>query len=171
MNKVKTMQLQGNEYAKVPERLKAFRQDCPNGLVETTPTIQEDGQIMFTARVVKDKSKPESAEATGHSLGKNNGNKAFEKLETVAVGRALALLGYLISGEIASSEEMEEFLAHKEEQRTNAITLAIESIEDANTIEELKKVFVGLGNLIGDEEVMAAKDKRKSELSKPEPIK
>lgn len=166
MTKVNTINLKGNDYATVAERLKKFREECPNGLIATTPNIQDDGQIMFTARVLKDKSNEASGEATGHSLGKNTSDKAFEKLETIAVGRALALLGYLASGEVASSEEMEEFMAHKQEQRLNAITLAVEAIEDAKTIDELKEVFVGLGSLIGDAAVIAAKDKRKAELSK-----
>lgn len=166
MNKVATMSLQGNEYAKVAERLKAFREACPNGLIDTKPALQDDGQILFTARVLKDKSKPESGEATGHALGKNTGNKAFEKLETIAVGRALALLGYLASGEIASSEEMEEFLAHKEQQKHEAVILAIEQLEDAKNINELKEIFMSLGSVMGEPEVIKAKDDRKAELGK-----
>ena len=114
--KVKTMDIKGNEYAKVAERVKQFREDCPNGLIETKPEIREDGQIMFSVRILKDKSDTNSAEGTGHSLGKAVGDKAFEKLETIAVGRALAMLGYMSSGEIASSEEMEEFNAYKNEK-------------------------------------------------------
>jgi len=41
--------------------------------------------------------------------------KAFEKLETVAVGRALAFAWYDIKSGIASSEEMEIFTAKVEE--------------------------------------------------------
>jgi hypothetical protein len=35
--------------------------------------------------------------------------KSFEKLETIAVGRALAFAGYLADGEIASMEEMAKY--------------------------------------------------------------
>ena len=35
--------------------------------------------------------------------------KAVEKCETVAVGRALAFAGYLATGEIATAEEMADF--------------------------------------------------------------
>lgn len=109
--KVQTIKLKGNEYATVPQRLKQFRETNPRSVVETKPTINADGSIVFSAKIVKDKKDPNSAEATGHSFGKNAGEKAFEKLETVAVGRALALLGYLNNGQIATSEEMEEFEA------------------------------------------------------------
>jgi len=161
VSKVKTIDLQGKNYAQVADRLKEFRENCPNGLIETTPTIQEDGQIMFKARVLKDKAKPESGEATGHALGKNAGAKAFEKLESIAVGRALAMLGYLASGEIASSEEMQEFYDYQNQK----IDEAIERINDAKTLDELKKVFMGLGPLIAEQKVVDAKNVRKEALS------
>lgn len=124
MNKVQTINLKGNDYALVPQRLKAFREANPRAAVETKPELQADGSIVFTAKIVSDKSDPNSAEATGHSYGKNGEAKAFEKLETVAVGRALSLLGYLNNGEIASSEEMVEFEEYKTEQLLEEIATA-----------------------------------------------
>lgn len=155
----KTTKIGGDaDYAKVPDRLKLFREDCPNGLIETSPEIKEDGTIIFTARILKDKSKPESGEATGHSYGKpGNAVKAFEKLETIAVGRALALLGYLASGEIASSEEMDDFLAYKNQKVADAIGL----LADAEDLDDLKKRFMTLGPLMAEEDVIAAKDAKK----------
>jgi FtsZ-binding cell division protein ZapB len=158
---VKTMKYQGRDYAQVPDRLKAFREDCPRGLIETKHELIDDGQIVFSARVVKDKSDPYSAEATGHSYGKQGAVKAFEKLETVAVGRALALLGYLQSGEIASSEEMEEFESYREEK----IQVAVDTIGAMTEIDALKEYFLSLGTLMSNEEVMKAKDAKKAELT------
>lgn len=163
MSKVKTIKLQGNtEYAKVAERIKEFREDCPNGLIETEPTIQDDGQILFKAHVLKDKDRPESAEATGHALGGNKGDKSFEKLETIAIGRALATLGYLASGEVASSEEMDEFYAY----RNTKLEEAIEQILSSKDLPTLKKTFMGLGNLMAYKKIIEAKEMRKTELSK-----
>lgn len=159
--KAATMKLSGNDYAKVPERLKLFREDCPNGLIETSPDIKDDGQIIFTARVLKDKSREDSAEATGHALGKIGQAKAFEKLETIAIGRALATLGYLASGEIASAEEMEDFYEYK----NTKIEEAIEHLSGSNTIDELKENFMSLGSLMAEKAVVEAKDKRKAELN------
>lgn len=162
MSRVKTMTLQGNDYAKVADRLKAFREDCPNGQIKTEPKFLDDGQLMFTATVIKDKSKAdESAEATGHALGKNTGQKAFEKLETVAIGRALATLGYLMSGEIASSEEMEDFYEFQRQK----VETAVAQLKSAETLDELKATFMGLGALMAEKDVITAKDKRKAELS------
>ena len=64
----------------------------------------KDGWVVFHASIECPKGT-----FSGHALGKVGGEKAFEKLETIAVGRALAFAGYLASGEIASFEEMQEF--------------------------------------------------------------
>lgn len=140
MNKVQTINLKGNEYALVPERLKAFRESNPRASVTTKPDIQADGTIVFTAKIVKDKSDVNSAEATGHSYGKNTGDKAFEKLETVAVGRALSLLGYLNNGQIASTEEMEEF----EQYRQDNYEQAVLDIRSATKREEFAEILARL---------------------------
>lgn len=161
MTKAKTMDLKGNEYAKVPERIRLFRQENPNGLIETKPTIMDDGAIMFSARVLKDKSKPESAEGTGHALGNRKDDKAFEKLETVAVGRALAMLGYLASGEVASSEEMEDFLAYRQEK----IDEIVGTIKNFESLNDLKKYFLSLGAMMAEGEIIKAKDAKKLELT------
>ena len=108
MANVATINLKGNDYATVPQRLKQFRQDNPRSIVETKPEFMPDGTVVFSARIVKDKADESSAEATGHSYGKLGESKAFEKLETIATGRALALLGYLNNGQVATTEEMEE---------------------------------------------------------------
>lgn len=143
MRKTKTMDLKGNDYSKVTERIKEFRKDNPNGLIDTIPTITGTS-VLFKARILKDKSDPSSAEATGHALGENNGSKAFEKLETIAVGRALALLGYAADGEIASSEEMEEFLSYQEDKKVESIMLWTEKLSDTKDVKELQSVWVDM---------------------------
>lgn len=159
------MDLKGKEYAKVPERIKEFRQDCPNGSIKTTPTMLADGQIMFQAVILKDKSNANSADATAHAIGKSEGEKAFEKLETIAVGRALAMLGYLSSGEVASSEEMEEFQAHQDAKKLEKRLQAIESLRQSTTLDELKARFLACGPLMADPEVISEKDSMKKVLS------
>jgi hypothetical protein len=58
VKKAETIKIGGNvDYAKVSERIKLFREDCPNGLIETEPKI-EGNIIMFKCRVLKDKAKP-----------------------------------------------------------------------------------------------------------------
>ena len=145
MKKTKTVDLKGKQYAQVKDRLQEFRSANPHALIETTPTIQDDGVVLFRARILTNKADDTSAEATGHAFGNvGKGEKSFEKLETIAVGRALALLGYASDGEIASSEEMEEFLAQKEEKRQQMIMDATEKLTSTKTLAQLKKVWASL---------------------------
>lgn len=134
---VQTINLKGNEYATVPQRLKQFREDNPRSLVETKPEFRED-MVVFSARIVKDQADLTSATATGHSYGKLTGDKAFEKLETVATGRALALLGYLNNGQIATTEEMQEFQAYQFDQIVEEINKATKREEFAAILAKLK---------------------------------
>lgn len=160
--KLTTIDLKGKAYATVPTRIKEFREQCPNGLIETSPETQTDGSIIFTARILKDKANPSSGEGTGHSMGKIKDDKNFEKLETIAVGRALAMLGFMASGDVASSEEMEEFLSDKEIKRLKKIQEVKEQADKITNVDELRTLFTdskGLGKEV-DEYLMA----RASEL-------
>lgn len=168
MKTLKTINLSGSNYAKVSERIKEFRAENPNGLIETEPTIT-DTHIIFKARILKDKSNPASAEATGHSFGLierkdkkgNDVEKVFEKQETIAVGRALALLGYGADGEIASSEEMEEFLVFQQEKQAEQIMEVSEAIGNCATLDEMKKYWASLSGEMKKlvEEIKEAKKK------------
>jgi len=180
----------GADYAKVADRLKLFREDHVRAKTESAYEIDVDGTVVFTVWLWKDKNDllelmksgvtdkevlRSSADANGtaksdQKLTADNRpvkEKQFEKLESVALGRALAMLGYLASGEIASVEEMEEFERFRAEQRQNELRAAIESLETAPTMDELKKRFVAT-KMMEVPEIVAAKDKRKSELSKTE---
>lgn len=146
--KTKTIKISGNiDYSKVTQRILEFRQANPRGDIQTAPTILEDGQVMFKATVVKDKKDESSASATGHSLGLNKGVKAFEKLETIAVGRALAMLGYASDGEIASAEEMEELEAYQQNKKAefeDYIKETLDSIDETKTVDDLQDLFINL---------------------------
>lgn len=147
-------------YAKVMDRLNQFRADNPRGKTETTPTIKDD-MLIFKAYVLKDKSDANSADATGHAMGKYDGSeKQFEKMETIALGRALAMLGYGASGEIASFEEMEEFAAYRDQK----IDEIVDNINACQTVPELRKYYMSLDSYLSESRVIQAKDKRKEEL-------
>jgi len=162
VKKTKTMKVQGGaDYAQVHDRIKEFRTDCPNGSIETKPEMLDDGQMVFQATVIKDLSDESSARATGSSYGKSTGTKSFEKNETIAVGRALAFLGYGADGAIASSEEMEDFYKYKNEKREEVIS----NVQKIKTLDELKTYYLSLGSLMADKEVIKIKDEVKSKLN------
>jgi len=161
--KLKTIDLKGKNYATVPTRIKEFRQDCPNGLIETKPETQTDGSIIFSARILKDKANPNSGEGTGHSMGKIKDDKNFEKLETIAIGRALAILGYMASGDVASSEEMEEFNDFKMKKYEDNVSNTILELENAKTLVELQNIFIN-SPVKSDKDVIIKKDEMKAKL-------
>lgn len=141
MKKAETINLQGQSYAKVAERIRIFREECPRGTIETTPEFPFEGQVLFKARVCKDGSDTTVACATGHSIGKYDNQKAFEKQESIAIGRALANLGYLASGEIASAEEMLEYEAYKEGKEVAHLEALQELVDKCTTEEELRELY------------------------------
>jgi len=148
------------DYAKVIDRVNEFRGDNPRGTIKTEMKVVDD-LATFSAYVKKDNADEFSAVATGHAVAKVDfGEKQFEKLETVAVGRALAMLGYASSGEIASFEEMEEFTAYRDQK----IEEIIENINGCHNIPALRTYFMGLEGYMAESRVVAAKDKRKAEL-------
>jgi hypothetical protein len=152
------------DYAKVADRLNEFRSDNPRGSIETKPEVVGD-RIFFKATILKDKADQSSADATGHAVAKDDGSeKIFEKLETLAVGRALAMLGYSAGGEIASAEEMEEFESYKKNKIIQEKILATEKLEACKTVDELKKVFTSLGSIMAEPDIIKLKDELKLKL-------
>lgn len=144
MNKVSTIKYGSvAEYATVPARLKTFREANPRASITPTPTLLDDGSMIITVRIVKDVAENGSAEATGsarYTAEELKRTKAYEKLETIATGRALSLLGYLNNGEIASSEEMEEFESYKEDR----LLEAIEAVKQADSKAEIASIQASL---------------------------
>lgn len=103
-----------DDYVPVNERVQEFHQKYPEGIVTTEVFDVDDKVLRVKAVVYRTQNVPL---ATGHAEDvRGKGDKILEKLESTAVGRALALGGFLASkklGEkaapIASREEMEEF--------------------------------------------------------------
>jgi len=183
MNKVKTTKIKGGiDYAKVVDRLGEFRTSNARSKISVKFTYDEVGNLTHTARIWKDKTDYyellksgvsaadalESCDAEGSSFmpkDRLKQEKGFEKNETIAIGRALAILGYAVSGEVASSEEMEEFESWKMSKVEEARAQAIEKISGAKNIDELLGVWKSLTKEQQlDKEVAARKDAKKEEL-------
>lgn len=105
---LKGIDVKGKEYVEVFQRVKAFRNVCPNGTIATELVSNENGVCVFKASVMDDEGK---LLATGTAYEKENSsfiNKTsyIENCETSAVGRALGFLGIGIDTSIASVEEV-----------------------------------------------------------------
>jgi len=101
----------GKLYTRVVDRLTAFKGRFPVGidsvLIYTEIHTLTDSYVVFKATI----SEGDTILATGHGFNAIAKEKAFEKAETVAVGRALAFFDPQYGGEseLASQEEMEKF--------------------------------------------------------------
>lgn len=165
-----SMKFGDKEYRFVPDRIKEFREDNQHGSIENTPTWLEGGGLMFQSVIIRDLSDPHSARATGnatYSAQEMARPKAFEKLETIAVGRALANLGYLNDGQVATTEELEEFEEYKEQQRIEAlgakIEQTLEAFREINDLEELRMIFAKSG-VMNEPAIVEAAKARKAEI-------
>lgn len=186
----------GAVYAKVAERLRIFREENPRGKQESAYEVDVDGTIVFTVWLWKDKNDllelmkagiidkealRASADANGNakSGGKivkegtnaKAGEKEFEKLESVALGRALAMLGYLASGEIASSEEMEQFEEYKDQKLRDEAEDFIKQVSKTKSHAELNKLLGGNTAMLKNRLVIEAGKVKQAEFAEAAKIK
>jgi hypothetical protein len=154
------------EHAKVKDRLKAFWESNPQGSI-LTDRVKDNETIEFVTNIIADQSNEFSRKARGHAMANLPlGDKDYEKLETISVGRALALIGFATDGEVASFEEIEDFNHYKEEKLEKSRIEIIAQINDCKSLEELKKLFFSLDTMMSDEKIVTAKDIKKLELEK-----
>lgn len=163
MAKTKTINLsQGGreiEYAKVSSRVAEFHKLNKQTSIRTTFEFKE-GWAIFKAMVIPDVANLERY-FNGSSIGKVGATKAFEKLETIAVGRALAFAGFLSDGEIASIEEM---AVYAESKPVSDNTSALEKLKATKTKGELGKAWAFLSQAEReDKEVQALKETLKTQ--------
>ena len=185
--RIKTVKIGGGiDYAKVADRIKIFWEENPNGKIDTEREDISDNKVRFIARIWRDSKVildlatvgtdinivKLTANAMASADAAKKGDKENEKLETVAVGRALAMLGYLASGEVASREEMEQFEAYKADLFQDEVDNTIKEMKKAKTIDELRKLYVSLDTeLRTNQKILNIKDELKKKLTEKLPIK
>lgn len=183
---VATRKMGSFDMASAADRSLQFREDYPNSKIATTREKDDDGLLIFKTYIWKDKRDYMTAalvpgvamevvlstadsEGTAKQAEGKESKKDFEKLETISVGRALAFLGYLKDGQVASTEEMENYHEYKEEQARKALEEAKEYIEGAVSLEDLKERWISLAPVArADESVAKVKDDMKLKLEAAE---
>lgn len=120
-----------DNYVPVNQRVMQFRDKHPEGALVTLrePDLLLNGGdtvfVRFKALAFRNQAEIELygktgiATATGHSELELGNDKVTEKCESIAIGRALATLGFSADKSMASKEEMEEFVAHEEKQQSS----------------------------------------------------
>ena len=132
-----------DSYVRVNERLEEFRKDNPQGAITTYRSEAGDGGVVYKAVVCRNGQEVQlfgntgMAPATGHaflSKADRDGEKVEEFTETVAIGRALAVLGYQVEKAIASQEEMSKFKKSQSKFKVSEPTT-----EESAVVEEQEK--------------------------------
>ena len=133
----------GADYAMVATRIHKFVEHYKNGQIITELVKYDDltGEAIFKANIIVDGI----IRGTGHAMevrGASNINKTshVECAETSAVGRALAMMGYMPKGQIASYEEVENAKLQQskieEHEKMFETTLALLSTTFQNAIDD-----------------------------------
>jgi len=107
------MKVGNGEYAKVSERVKAYRKVYPTGGIETVIEDINENEIRIKAIITdEDDNILATGRATEEKKAKGkmtiNLTDMIENCETSAVGRALGFAGFGIDNAIASGEDMEK---------------------------------------------------------------
>ena len=105
---IEAIDFKGKNYAPVNERIKAFRDICPNGSIETEIIALDAGVVTMKTTVRNEEG---GIISTGMAQEKEtssyvNKTSFIENCETSAVGRALGFAGIGVDGSIASADEL-----------------------------------------------------------------
>lgn len=120
---MKSTPVKGKPYVEVNERIKAFRQLCPQGAIVTEMLSNNDGVCVFRATIYNEEQNIIGTGTAYEREGSSNINKTsyIENCETSAVGRALGMCGFGIDTSIASAEEVSNAIAQQESDIPGAI--------------------------------------------------
>ncbi len=152
------------DYVKVVKRLAEYHEEHTDKMsIDTTYELQWEF-VIFKATVITKKWI-----FTGSSFWRTAKEKAFEKLETVAVWRALAFAWYSATDNIASQEEMDKY--NENTKMDTKFWDIIDSMEIEDDIENLKTLFDQWKELCTSDKMVdvltLCKDKAKKRLESP----
>lgn len=118
---IKYTDIKGKAYAEVHERVKGFRQEFPDWVIDTNIVIELSDPNQITMKtIILDKKG--NTRATGHAMevkgdGFINKTSHVENCETSAIGRALGNLGIGIEQAFASADEVKNAVNKQEETK------------------------------------------------------
>lgn len=169
--------IKGNDYVMVKERVGEFNRIYPNGSI-TSENLEMTERIVMKTTVIPDVENPER-KFTGYAYEREGSNQinrtsALENCETSSIGRALGFLGLGVIESIASAEEVanaihqqnnmpsESLLNEAKKLQKKAKRMgAIDALWDLSifTEKEIREKISNLERLITDESIKLAKKK------------
>lgn len=149
---LKTINIRGNAYVTVNERVKAFRAAHPNYSLLTDCLSSSPDECLFKASILDEEGR---VIATGHAhemRSSSNVNKTsyIENCETSAIGRALGAFGIGIDESYASADEVSRAIQQQAVKTAQAKEPTVdekillkytEEIRRINNIEELTDYY------------------------------
>jgi len=142
---MKSINIKGNEYVLVHERLMFFREKYPEWSLISEIVNSASGEVTIKASVIDGKG---IVRATGHAYEKEgstyiNKTSHVENCETSAWGRALGNLGIGIDTAVASAEEVQNAIANRNKPapKTAPKKTAPKATTGAESVEIMKEAF------------------------------
>ena len=171
---MKTIQIRGNQYVQVNERIKAFRSNFKDYSLISEIVEMSDTHCVMKASVIDPQGRCVATGYARETVSKSPINKfAFvENAETSAWGRALGNFGIGVDTAICTAEELLQKISSEEQtkksekseksEKTEKVELALTAdmqghIDSCRDSEELAAVCQRISKELGDKEPMYRK--------------
>jgi len=142
---MKSINIKGNEYVLVHERLMFFREKYPEWSLISEIVNSASGEVTIKASVIDEKG---IVRATGHAYEKEgstyiNKTSHVENCETSAWGRALGNLGIGIDTSVASADEVQNAIANQNKPAPKTAPKKAPKLAEtgAESVEIMKEAF------------------------------
>lgn len=155
---IKTVDIKGKDYAQVNDRIKAFRELCPNGTITTDIIELANGVVTMKATVYDEEGKILGTGLAQEKESSSYINKTsyIENCETSAVGRALGFVGIGVDGSMCSAEELvnaitnqnKEPVKKQKAQNDDPLLAKIDAGQKAQIMAELERTGIDISTVI-----------------------
>lgn len=155
---IKPVDIKGKDYAQVNDRIKAFRELCPNGTITTDIIELTNGVVTMKATVYDEEGKILGTGLAQEKESSSYINKTsyIENCETSAVGRALGFAGIGVDGSMCSAEELvnaitnqnKEPVKKQKAQNGDPLLAKIDAGQKAQIMAELERTGIDISAVI-----------------------
>lgn len=155
---IKPVDIKGKDYAQVNDRIKAFRELCPNGTITTDIIELANGVVTMKATVYDEEGKILGTGLAQEKESSSYINKTsyIENCETSAVGRALGFAGIGVDGSMCSAEELVNAITNQNKKPENKqkaqsddpLLAKIDAGQKAQIMAELERTGIDISAVI-----------------------